>query len=176
MVRRALSLLLLAWLFGFLSFAVALPRPHPVGRTDAVIVLTGGKGRIEHGLDVLRSGRAAKLLVSGVDREVTPEEFREQYTVSAELMRCCVTLGFDAYDTRSNAHEAVRWLEANHARSVRLVTTDWHMRRARFELGRSLPRGTAVVADAVASQPTLRALFREYNKLLLRLVVSLWES
>ena len=176
MVRRALSLLLLAWLFGFLWFAVALPRPHPGGQTEAAIVLTGGKGRIEHGLAILRSGRAAKLLVSGVDREVKPDEFRVEYAVPARLMRCCVTLGFDAYDTRSNAREAVRWLKQNRFRSVRIITTDWHMRRALFELGRTLPPGITVIVDAVASQPTLGTLFGEYNKLLLRLSVSLWRS
>ena len=176
MVRRALSLIILLWLFAFLWFAIALPRPHPEGATDAVIVLTGGAGRIERGISVLASGRAGKMLVSGVDRQVRSREFRHEYSVPGKLMRCCVTLGFDAYDTRSNAREVARWVAANRIRSLRLVTNDWHMRRASFELGRALPAGVTVIADAVPSEPSLRTLFLEYNKLLLRWISSLWEK
>lgn len=175
MLQRSFALLLLAWLLGFVWFAVMLPRPHPEGRTDAVIVLTGGAGRVERGLAVLALGRARRLLVSGVDRQVRPREFAAQYAVPAPLMRCCVTLGFDAVDTRSNAREAVRWLAANRLRSARIVTSDWHMRRARLELGRALPRGTVVIEDAVASQPSLRILFLEYNKLLARWAQATWQ-
>lgn len=176
MVRRALSLLLLLWLFAFLWFAIALPRPHPEGTTDAVIVLTGGPGRIERGISVLAGGRANRMLVSGVDRQVRSREFRHEYSVPGRLMRCCVTLGFDAFDTRSNAAETARWVASNRIRSLRLVTNDWHMRRARFELARALPAGITVIEDAVPSEPSLRTLFLEYNKLLLRRISSLWQK
>ena len=175
MLRRFLSLPLLVWLLGFVAFAVTLPRPQAGGRTDAAIALTGAPGRIEHALRLIEGGRAGKLLVSGVDRQVRVSEFEKQYSVPPRLMRCCVSLGFKAYDTRSNAREAVRWLRENRFRSVRLVTSDWHMRRARFELGRTLPSDITLVTDAVASQPTLKILFLEYNKLLAAWIYSLWE-
>ncbi|MEO6092303.1 MAG: YdcF family protein [Novosphingobium sp.] len=175
MLRRLLSLLLLTWLLGFVAFAVTLPRPAPAGRADAAIVLTGAPGRIEHALRVIERGQARKLLVSGVDRQVRVSEFERQHSVPPQLMRCCVTLGFKAYDTRSNAREAVRWLKDNRFRSVRLVTSDWHMRRARFELDRTLPRDITLVTDAVPSHPTLKILFLEYNKLLARWVYALWQ-
>jgi uncharacterized SAM-binding protein YcdF (DUF218 family) len=175
MVRRVLSLLLLVWAFGFLWFAVALPRPAGLGRTDAVFVLTGSRGRIERGVDLLEHRQAPRLLVSGVDRGVRVDEFQRVYHVPTSLMRCCVTLGFAAFDTRSNAREAARWIAANHVHSLRLVTSDWHMWRARFELDRILPRGIAVIEDAVPSEPSLRILFLEYNKLLLRSGQALWQ-
>ena len=37
-------------------------------------------------------------------------------------------------DTRSNAEETARWLRGHRYRTVRLVTADWHLRRARMEL------------------------------------------
>ena len=52
--------------------------------------------------------------------------------------------------------------------SVRLVTTDWHMARARFELAHVLDADILLVADAVPSQPGLVLLLKEYNKYLLR--------
>ncbi|MFY7745624.1 MAG: YdcF family protein [Erythrobacter sp.] len=166
MIRRALSLLFLVWAIGFLWFVVALPRPSDGARTDAVIALTGGPGRIARGLAVLDRGLAKKMLVSGVDKEVRPQEFAAQFGVSPRTMACCVTLGFAAVDTRSNATETAKWVAQNEVRSLRLVTTDWHMRRAAGELDRMLPDHVTVVRDAVPSQPQLGTLFLEYHKLI----------
>ena len=167
MLRRIFSLLFLAWAIGFLWFVVALPRPADEAvRTDAVIVPTGGAGRIARGLEVLDKGLAEKLLVSGVDPEVKPGEFAAEFGVSDEEMACCVTLGHDAVDTRSNAAEIAKWVAQNEVRSLRLVTTDWHMRRTAGELDRALPDNVTVIRDAVPSQPQFATLFLEYHKLL----------
>ena len=81
-------------------------------------------------------------------------------------MACCVTLGFTAVDTRSNAAETAKWVAQNEVQSLRLVTTDWHMRRAAGELDRTLPETVTVVRDAVPSQPDFGTLFLEYHKLI----------
>jgi uncharacterized SAM-binding protein YcdF (DUF218 family) len=167
MIRRFLSFVFLVWVIGFLWFVVALPQPEEgAAKTDAVIVLTGGPGRIARGLEVLDKDLADKLLVSGVDPEVRPQEFAVQFGVSPEEMACCVTLGFAAVDTRSNAAETAKWVAQNEVRSLRLVTTDWHMRRAAGELDRTLPETVTVVRDAVPSQPDFGTLFLEYHKLI----------
>ncbi len=168
MIRRLVSLVLLVWLIGFVWFAIALPRPQEGGHSDAVVVLTGGGGRIPRGLETLDKGWARRMLVSGVYREVKPAEFQHEYKVSPALMRCCVTLGFQSVDTRSNALETAHWIASHKFRSVRLVTTDWHMRRAALELNAALPDDVELIRDAVPSQPTFRILFLEYNKLLAR--------
>lgn len=167
MIRRAFSLLFLVWAIGFLWFVVALPQPAKESvKTDAVIVPTGGPGRIARGLKVLNSGEAKRMLVSGVDPEVRPQEFAAEFGVSPREMACCITLGFAAVDTRSNAAETAKWVAQNEIRSLRLVTTDWHMRRAAGELDRTLPGHVTVIRDAVPSQPSLKTLFIEYHKLL----------
>jgi uncharacterized SAM-binding protein YcdF (DUF218 family) len=167
MIRRTISLLFLAWAIGFLWFVVALPTPAEDGvTTDAVIVPTGGPGRIARGLAVLDGGLARRMLVSGVDKEVRPQEFAAQFGVSPRTMACCITLGFAAVDTRSNAAETAKWVAQNEVRSLRLVTTDWHMRRAAGELDRALPDHVTVIRDAVPSQPDLGTLFLEYHKLI----------
>lgn len=175
MVRRAVSFLLLVWLAGFLWFAIALPRPRDGGKSDAVVVFTGGEGRIPRALNALEKGWASKLLVSGVDREVRPGEFVAEYSVPSRMMKCCVSLGFESYDTRSNAAEAARWLARGKFKSVRLVTTDWHMRRAAFELEKMLPDNVTVIRDAVPSEPSLRILFLEYHKLLASYASRIWD-
>ncbi|MBA4355245.1 MAG: hypothetical protein C0409_11195, partial [Novosphingobium sp.] len=77
---------------------------------------------------------------------------------------------YDAVDTRTNAVETVRWMKENRITSVRVVTTDWHMRRAIFDLAEAAPKGTVIVQDAVVSRPRFRILFLEYNKLVARLL------
>jgi len=173
-LKRLAALLLLAWALGFAWFSMTLPQPRSGGKTDGVIVLTGGEGRVARGLEALRKGWAQQLLVSGVDSEVKPKEFAALYHVNAAQMSCCITLGFESVDTRSNAREAARWIAANKFRSVRLITTDWHMQRAAYELSLMQPKGVVVLRDAVASQPSFETLFTEYHKLLARYAERLW--
>ncbi|MFC0590415.1 YdcF family protein [Novosphingobium aquiterrae] len=175
MIRRLLSIALIAWALGFVLFAVTLPRPVGNAGTDGVVVLTGGAGRIDRGLEVLRQGWARRLLVSGVGREVKPGEFAAEYKIGAPLLSCCVTLGYRAVDTRSNGTETAEWVRTGKIASLRLVTSDWHMRRAALELRRSLPASITVVEDAVPTQPNLWILFLEYHKWLARLAAPLWD-
>ncbi|HYJ84108.1 MAG TPA: YdcF family protein, partial [Allosphingosinicella sp.] len=118
--------------------------------------------------DLLGRGRARRMLVSGVARTVRPPELAARYPGNDRLFDCCIDLGRESVDTRSNAEEVARWMEKHKFRSMRLVTTDWHMPRARFELSRRLGGGIAVVGDAVESNPSFGQLFTEYNKYLLR--------
>ena len=174
MISRILAIIFLVWAFGFIWFAAALPQPISDVETDAVVVPTGGPGRIARGLEVLENKEAEQMLVTGVDPEVTPEEFASEFNVPSRLMRCCVTLGQAAVDTRSNASETAQWAREQEVERIRLVTTDWHMRRAYSELASELPDDIVVVRDAVPSQPSLSALFLEYNKLLASAVARAW--
>ncbi|MBO9575771.1 MAG: YdcF family protein [Sphingobium sp.] len=175
MIKRFLAFCMLFWLFGFLWFALFLPRAaDPDAMTDGIVVLTGSAGRIERGLDMLKHRRGEELLVSGVDRDVKPREFAKAYNVPSDLMKCCVTLGREAIDTRSNAVEANAWLDRRHYKTIRLVTADWHMRRARYELSQHLQEPVAITTDAVQTKPSLAVLLREYNKYMLRRVAGLF--
>ncbi len=173
MIRRILSALLLVWLLGFVWFALFLPQPLGPYRTDGIVVFTGGVGRIDRALDLLQEGQASRLLISGVDGTVRPEELAATYHRPLALFTCCVALGREAVDTRSNGDEVARWVARRNYRSIRLVTSDWHMRRARFEVERTMPANVVVVSDAVPSRPSFRTLWVEYHKLLLRRIGAL---
>jgi uncharacterized SAM-binding protein YcdF (DUF218 family) len=165
-MRRLLAAALFAWIVGFLGFVLFLPGPAGNEHTDAIVVPTGGQGRIDRGLRELERGHAKEMLVTGVDREVKPKEFAVQYKVPARLMSCCISLGFIARNTRGNAEEAAGWMREKRFTSLRLVTTDWHMRRAALELRAALPPDVKIVEDAVPSKPSPRILFLEYHKLI----------
>jgi len=176
MILRFLSLLLLLYLLGFLLFGVTLAGPAGGDHTDAAVVITGGPGRIEHAMDVLKKGEATRLLISGVDPSVTKKDLAVRLGGMVPLLKCCVDLGSESVDTRSNAEEAKRWMDSHHFKSFRLITSDWHMRRANYEFRRVFGGGGySMVVDAVPTQPKFITLFAEYNKYLLRRISAVVE-
>ena len=170
MIRRLLGLLALAWVLGFGLFMLLLPKPGDDTHTDAVVVMTGGPGRIDRGLDLVERHVAQRLLISGVAPEVRSHELAVKYHKPAALFACCVDLGHQAIDTRSNADETADWVRAHHYHTVRLVTSDWHLARARLELVAELGNDAQVIGDGVPSNPRFGLLLAEYNKLLIRWV------
>lgn len=171
--RRILAACALAYLFGFVAYMLLLARPLEGMTTDAIVVPTGGVGRIDRGITLLTRHQARRLLISGVAPGVRPVELAQQYRVPLALFACCIDLGHEAVDTTSNAQETARWVARYGYRSVRLVTSDWHMARARMELDAALDRDVTVVADGVPGEAPLGLLVVEYNKLLLRRI-ALW--
>ena len=170
MIARAASLILLLYALGFVVFAVTLGTPAGADapKTDAVVVLTGAPGRLEQGLDVLSQGKARRLLLSGVDPAVTKADIVRLVPREGKLVRCCVYLDSAPVDTRTNAEDTRRWLDRHGHKSLRLVTSDWHMRRARYEFRKALGNGFEVIPDAVRTEPNFLTLFAEYNKYVLR--------
>ena len=173
MIARLFAMVLLGYAVGFILFAVTLGKPAhaDAGKTDAAIVLTGGTGRIDYAVGVLQAGKAKRLLVAGADPSVTKQDLaRLVGRQKQRLVRCCVDLDSTSVDTRSNAEEGERWLEKRKFTSVRLITNDWHMRRARYEFRQTLGKDYRVIPDAVRSEPSFVTLFGEYNKYVLRRV------
>jgi len=171
-ITRLGSLLLLVYALGFVLFAFTLGKPAPATTpaTDAAVVLTGGPGRIEHAIDVVKQHKARRLLVAGVDPSVTKPDLARRIPGSRSWLACCVDLGSESVDTRSNAEEAGRWLARHNYKSVRLITSDWHMRRARYEFEKGLGDKYQLTTDAIRTEPTFLTLYGEYNKYLLRRV------
>jgi uncharacterized SAM-binding protein YcdF (DUF218 family) len=122
---------------------------------------------LKRGLAVIEACSAKRMLVSGVDRITT----RKQLAAAAGVRKArldTTDLGYEAVDTRSNAEETMRWVAKHNFTSIRLVTSAGHMRRARLELSRVLPRSIAVLPDAVPVEPKAPSIAAEYSKYLLR--------
>jgi uncharacterized SAM-binding protein YcdF (DUF218 family) len=175
MIARFLSFLLLLYALGFIVFSVTLGAPAPLDapKTEAAVVLTGGAGRLEYALRTISQKKATRLLISGTDPLVTKGDIARQFPRQEKVLRCCVELGSEAKDTRSNAEETERWLKRRNRTTVRLITSDWHMRRAEYEFRRVLGGGYTIVPDAVRTEPSFVTLFGEYNKYFLRRI-SVW--
>src|SRR3546814_10350716 len=55
---------------------------------------------------------------------VRPIELAVEYKTRPAVFECCIDLGHEAVDTRSNAEETAAWVRDHRYRSVRLVTSD----------------------------------------------------
>ena len=171
--------ILILWLSGLIWYAEDIPRgvADAATPTDAVIVLTGGSGRLDVGFHLLADGRAKKLFISGVAREVNAEELIRLYGQGrGEALRCCVMVGHAAGDTVGNARETAQWMSEQRFSSLRLVTASYHMRRSLLEFRRAMPQVTMIAhpvfpggfraGDWWRWPGTLNLLISEYSKFL----------
>ena len=140
------------WAAGLIWFAEDIPREvaDTTTRTDAVVVLTGGAGRLSTGIRLLDEQKARKLFVSGVYRGVDVAQILRVVRHRGSNLDCCMVLGHTADDTQGNAEETARWMAEEHYTSLRLVTSSYHMRRSllEFRVGDGAP------CPSCASSPT----------------------
>jgi uncharacterized SAM-binding protein YcdF (DUF218 family) len=184
---RLLSILVLAlvlWAAGLVWFAASLPTTveDPSRGTDAVVVLTGGTGRLRQGFELLAQDRAQELFVSGVGRGVKVDELLRIDQIAPPELACCVVLGYKAGDTHGNALETAAWMRKKGFSSLRLVTATYHMPRSLLEFRAAMP-GTEILPHPVFSRNFRQVdwwqwpgstilLAKEYNKYLLAWVRS----
>src|ERR1700730_5899245 len=137
---RFVAAVILVWLGGFGWFVVSsyLIREDPSRPTDAIVVLTGGRQRLETGLELLAGGTAKKLFISGVNQRVARDELLRTLGPLPENAACCIVLGHTADNTFGNARETADWMREEGYRSLRLVTGWYHMRRSLLEFERAM--------------------------------------
>lgn len=170
---------LLAWFVGF-CFFVRHINSYEVDnktKTDAIIVLTGGKNRISEGIRLLNDNMAEKLFISGVPEKITIQDIEKQAQITADD-KSRIILGRRATNTIENASETLEWVKQNDIHSIRLVTSSYHIPRSlqEFIVHATLGDGLQVVLNPIYSPNvnrnwwkswgTFRLLITEYNKFL----------
>ena len=111
-------LLTLAWGAGLVRFAGTLPLDveDPDRRTDAIVVLTGGSGRLEEGLNLLTRDLADRLFVSGVYQGVDVKTLFTMFKQSPPELEMRVGIG-TASNTTGNATETAAWARDHQVKS-----------------------------------------------------------
>lgn len=153
-LRRVVALaaiVFLVWSAGLYLFAALIPEPGSLSgeKTDAIVVLTGGAGRVSEGLSLLAAGSGRKLFVSGVYRGVDVQALLKLAQRAPGDLECCIALGYAADSTRGNAAETVEWIAREGFKTIRLVTASYHMPRSLLEFRHALPAGIRVVPHPV---------------------------
>jgi uncharacterized SAM-binding protein YcdF (DUF218 family) len=169
----------MVWFAGLMWFAAAVPDrvADTTTHTDAIVVLTGGSGRLAAGMALLKRGLSDRLFISGVHRGVDKAEIlRVAHAGAHSGLAPEVALGYSADDTRGNAAETAAWIFGRPIHSLRLVTAAYHMPRALWEFHAAMP-GIAIIPNPVFPRnvktrhwwlwPGTAALFvTEYSKYL----------
>jgi uncharacterized SAM-binding protein YcdF (DUF218 family) len=163
---------------GYLVFAqrVSLMISGPTPFADGIVVLTGDEDRIAEAIRLLAKGRAARLLISGVNKATrAPQIISTNKTGRSEafLFRCCVDLDRRALNTEDNAFEATAWAKSRGFHSLIVVTSTYHMPRALIELRQAMPdaelmpypvKSPRLAADWWNDPATAWVLCKEYLK------------
>jgi len=168
---------LILWGLGFLWFSttIALMSENTAEtKSQAIIVLTGGNGRITEGLRLLNDKTAPKLFISGVHKDTSKDDILQSSKINIPKDICCISLGYKSTDTITNATEVEQWAQENNINSFRLVTSSYHMPRAILEIRARLPdisiiKHPVLTDDFESWKGRFWILtFSEYNKTLLR--------
>lgn len=165
------------WFVGLILFTRMIPSlpEDTVRATDGIVIFTGGETRLKVALALFEQHKGKYLLISGVNPQSTLSEMVNQMPYRSQ-----VTLGYKALDTLGNAEETAVWARSHSLKSLRLITSNYHMPRSLFELRHLLP-DTEIIPHPVMRQSfykkrwwldpvTLGYVIQEYNKFLFALI------
>ena len=175
----AVLLLATAFLGGFAAFSTHVSRlstPAAPEEADAIIVLTGGHQRLDAAVDLLKSGKGKRLLISGVNPAARIIDLQLATGGDPGLFACCVDIDRAALDTIGNAEESAKWVNSHAYGKVIVVTNNYHMPRSLLELQRMIEGAELMPYPVVntrldggewlTNSAALRVLFTEYTKYL----------
>jgi uncharacterized SAM-binding protein YcdF (DUF218 family) len=141
--------------YNFLNFVNLTPYPNETSsregeRFGAVVVLTGGTGRVDKGLELFQSGRGGMLILSGVSKGSDLDSIFHGQEIKP-LDRISILLDKRSDSTLENALEVRKIVKREPLSSVLLVTSNYHMPRARFIFDALMPSNVKVESYAVES-------------------------
>lgn len=172
-IRTVLAGGVAAFGIGFVVFASNVQTEElPIARhAEGMIALTGGAERITDAVDLFARGHADRLLITGVNQNLTRAELARLNPKFSSLIDCCVDLGYDALNTAGNAAEARRWVgERQIGKSLIIVTSNYHMPRAMAEMGFALPGHELIPYPVVTNRMRVGAWWK--NPQVARVVAS----
>jgi len=166
-----LALLVITALFVDFTYKTFSARPG-AEKADAIVVLAGGKGRVEEGVRLFREKRGNWLFLVGVDPTVRKSDLYrpEPGGPSADN----VILEKSSRNTLENAMYGRELLTSHKVRSVLLITSRYHLKRSAILFRNSLPPEVVIYPHPVDSDNikknwwyhvgTFKLLFSEFYK------------
>lgn len=159
------------WLGGFFLFVFSITHiPVSPTKTDALIILSGSKGRIQAGLSLAEEVPHLPIFISGIYKQSQLEEIFPYIQENTKIK-----VDYKDGAGSENIESTKKWAEelSTH-QSLKVVTSHYRMPRSLLELKKILPQVTLVPYPVVpnAFQATfwwvswrnLSTLIVEYNK------------
>jgi uncharacterized SAM-binding protein YcdF (DUF218 family) len=150
MLKGLFSLLVLALLvlsvlfvdFVYKTFSLAQREV----RTDAVVVLAGGRGRVEEGVKLYREGQGRLLFLIGVDPLVKKGELYKGPGADRVILENV------SRNTLENAIYARDLITKHKVTSITLITSRYHMKRATLIFRNAVAKDVAIYPHPVDSR------------------------
>ncbi|WP_276353935.1 YdcF family protein [Cohnella caldifontis] len=142
----AMLILSLLFFYFFGRFLVVNETPR---KSDAIILLSGGAGRLEKGVELLNEGYAGRMIVTKTDGR-GPGEIRMRAILRAGVPADSVIPDYDATSTYTNAVNSRRIMERNGFASALVVSSTYHMRRVQYIFDK-VYRGSGIRLTYVAA-------------------------
>lgn len=136
-----LALLVVAALFVDFTYKTFSAQPRSV-QTDAIVVLAGGKGRVEEGVRLFRERRSAWLFLVGVDPAVRKIDLYRPKPGDPSPDH--VLLEQASRNTLENALYGRDLLLGHNIRSILLITSRYHLKRSSLLFRNALPSDLAI--------------------------------
>jgi len=176
-IKGILSLLLILLVALAVLFIDFTYKTFSVGqrqvKTDAIVVLTGGRGRVEEGIKLYREHQARSLFLIGVGPTVRKSDlFKGKDASDADDG---VILENNSRNTLENALYARDLiLKKGDISSIMLITSRYHLKRATLIFRNTMPKDIAIYPYPVDSRNlkedwwshggSFRLLFSEFYK------------
>jgi uncharacterized SAM-binding protein YcdF (DUF218 family) len=160
--RTLLAVLIVLAVGGTLPHLIPTRIPAP-GSTpsDAVFVLVGGENRIAAGYRAWQEGRGKELYILGAGKDTRLEQILPKGALLDPEERRRIHLERWSENTLENAFSAKSVVRERGYRMIVLVTSDYHVPRARFAIHKVVPRDVSVTFLPVRSAWAVRGdLFR----------------
>ncbi len=141
---------------------------------DCGVVLTGGQGRIQEGISLLQQKRIKKLIISGVNPLSSLREIFPALPFYGEVEEKDIVLEKRSKTTYGNAQQSAPIIEALDCKSIVLITSKNHMRRAKQVFIAILPSEITTKQRSVFSYPTDESLEDFYLEVLKSLFYRIW--
>lgn len=188
LLKGFISLILLAVLivsvlfidFVYKTFSFKVRELNP----DAVVVLAGGRGRIEEGVRLYREGKGQRLFLIGLGPSVKKTDLYKESEGGRSGEQ--VFIEKVSRNTLENAIFARELISRNNVRSMLLITSRYHMKRSLLIFRSLLPKDIAIYPHPVASKNSteawwshsgsLRLLFSEFYKYCLYRVIFIFSQ
>ncbi|RHW39537.1 YdcF family protein [Lysinibacillus yapensis] len=172
MLLKFLIKLLLVLVVGLILISIfgknfLVVNEEPV-KSDVIIVLSGGEGRLEKAASLYDEGYAPQVLLTTYGED----GFSKQEVMAAGLPDEALILEEEATSTYTNALYSKQIMEKHQLNSAIVVTSDYHTKRTKFifervfeESGAELTFVAATPADSLGEFSWFTA-FGEYVKLI----------
>lgn len=157
--------------FSFISFVQDL-RTYKFDkeRVDAIVVLSGGLGRVEEGLKLLKADKGEYLIISGVDRDSDINSIFFLHNPVDFIDKKRIILEKSSSSTFENASDVKEIVDRRGFKSIILITSAYHIKRAGFTFSRVFTDDVKIFYHTVSTENfNEEAWWRDSNSTLLLL-------